>query len=222
MSLLSRLRVTVRRFGEDRRGSMPTEGVIAATFLIWWYAASFQIFDAYKQKNINLKAAYTVADLISRVPAEESVDEAYINGLNTLFDYLTFSRVPTWLRVSSVFWNDDTGQYNVGWSLATGAAIGYDNVTIQNQAYRIPILATGDYIIIVESNMAYEPIFNIGINAQWYTTFIPTRPRFASCVRYDRHDGSNPACIYDTAIDSSDNSHTDGTSDPTVASDSSS
>ncbi len=46
---------------------MPVEGVIASTFLIWWYIASFQFFDAYRQKNVNQKGAYTVADLISRV-----------------------------------------------------------------------------------------------------------------------------------------------------------
>ena len=60
MTLLQRFRV----FRDDTRGSMPTEGVMAATFLIWWYIASFQFFDAYRQKNVNLKAAYTIADMV--------------------------------------------------------------------------------------------------------------------------------------------------------------
>ena len=62
MNLLKRLRL----FTDDNRGSIPTEGVLAFTMLIWWYLASFQFFDAFRQKNINLKAAYTIADLISR------------------------------------------------------------------------------------------------------------------------------------------------------------
>lgn len=222
MRILSKLRLRAGRFARGERGSMPTEGVIAGIFLTWWYASSFQIFDAYKQKNVNLKAAYTVADLISRVPAEKSIDADYIEGLNTLFDYLTNSRVPTWLRVSSVFWDNDNSQYRVGWSYGTGAAIGHTDQTIQTKANRIPNLALGDYIIVVETNMAYEPIFDIGIAAQWYTTFITTRPRFTTCVTFDRHDGTTPACIYDTAVDSSDNVADDGTTDPSIPPDSSS
>ena len=58
MSMLSRLRLRTLDWARDSRGSMPVEGVIASTWLIWWYIASFQFFDAYRQKNINLKAEW--------------------------------------------------------------------------------------------------------------------------------------------------------------------
>ena len=217
MSLYSRLKLRTCRLADDTRGSMPVEGLLASTFLIWWYVASFQFFDAYRQKNVNLKAAYTLADLVSRVSQEDSVNADFIEGLNTVFDYLTSSRRPTWVRVSSVIWDDADNRFEVGWSYATGTAIGQTDTSIQADANRIPNMPVGDSVIVVETNMAYEPIFNIGLNAQWYTTFITTRPRGPSCVKFDLQDGVTlPACFYDSDIDMNDNVSDDGTTDATI------
>ena len=176
MTLLQRVRV----FRDGTRGSMPTEGVMAATFLIWWYIASFQFFDAYRQKNVNLKAAYTIADMVSR---QENIDEAYVNGLNTVFDYLTYSQRPTWVRVSSVYWDGTTNQYRKHWSYATGAGhLPHTDASLDAEKARLPVMPNGDTVVLVETHMAYEPIFNIGLNARWYDSFIVTRPRVYSCV----------------------------------------
>jgi len=209
MSILSNLRILGQRFAESERGAMPVEGVIASTFLIWWYIASFQFFDAYRQKNINQKGAYTVADLISR--ETNAIDANYVEGMNTLFDYLTFSRRPTTIRVSSVFWDNDNNMNKVAWSYATGATGGLTTVELQERANRIPAMAVGDYVIVVETFMAYEPIFNTGLKAQWFEQFITTRPRFTTCIAWNAHDGGIPACIYDTDIDPSDNVSDDQT-----------
>ncbi len=217
MSIISRLRLIGDRFVGSEKGSVPVEGVMASTFLIWWYVASFQFFDAYRQKNINQKGAYTIADLVSR--ETDAVDADYIEGMNTLFDYITFSRKPTTIRVSSVFWDNDNNDNKIAWSYATGSEGGLTNVDLQQEAGRIPVMATGDYVIIVETFMAYEPIFNIGLKAQWYHQFITTRPRFTSCVAWDMHDGTIPACIYNTDIDPSDNVSDDQTNDPDITPD---
>lgn len=199
MSILSRLRLLGGRFAAGERGSMPVEGVIASTFLIWWYIASFQFFDAYRQKNVNQKGAYTIADLISR--ETNAIDSNYIDGMNTLFDYITFSRKPTTIRVTSIFWDSIQNKNKVAWSYATGDKGGLTTAQLQTVSNRIPVLAVGDYVILVETFMAYEPIFNVGLNAQWFKQFITTRPRFTTCITWDKHDGSIPACIYDTDID---------------------
>ncbi len=212
MSLLKSMKLRPFRFARDEAGSMPTEGVIASVFLVWWYVASFQFFDAYRQKNINLKAAYTVADLISRQTNE--INDDFIEGLNTLFDYLTNSRVPTWIRVSSVVWDETDNRFEIAWSYATGVTAGHTTATIQAKANQIPVMPSGDSVIIVESNMAYEPIFNVGLKAQWFTTFIATRPRFNPCIAFDREDGSQAACIFDADIDPDGTPHDDG--NPTV------
>ncbi|MFM2355355.1 MAG: hypothetical protein RLZZ528_1091 [Pseudomonadota bacterium] len=181
MSIMRSFRLRLGSFRSDTEGSMVAEGVMASTFLIWWYIASFQFFDAYRQKNVNLKAAYTIADMISR---QESVDVNYVDGLNTIFDYLTYSNEATWIRVSSVYWDGDDEVYRVQWSRATGSHTAHTDATIQQKANQIPIMPAGDTVIVVETNMSYEPIFRMGLDARWYDTFIVTRPRVYSCVAW--------------------------------------
>lgn len=183
MSLYQSLKFRARRFGDDTSGSMPTEGVMAFAFLIWWYMASFQFFDAYRQKNVNLKAAYTLADMISRQTSE--IGPKYFNGLNTVFDYLTYSNKPTYIRVTGVFWDDAAQQYRQSWSYATGGRQPHTDATINAKKDKIPNMPVGDTVIVVETFMAYEPIFSIGLPAMIYDTFITTRPRFASQIAYN-------------------------------------
>jgi Flp pilus assembly protein TadG len=195
MNIMRAFKLQLHGFGAGERGSMPAEGVMAATVLIWWYIASFQFFDAYRQKNINLKAAYTVADMLSRetgpVPGDPNstpINQAYISGLNTVFEYLTYSKKPTWVRVSSVYWDDDQHKYRIDWS--ANSAPNHEVMTtvkLQDYANRIPVLPVGDTVIVVETFMAYEPIFNMGLDAQWFTTFITTAPRFASCLPWENN-----------------------------------
>jgi hypothetical protein len=185
MTLLNRFRVRLRLFGRDSEGSTPIEGLLACTFLLWWYMASFTFFDAYRQKNITLKAAYTIADMLSR--QTKVINPAYINGLNTVFDYLTFSNQPTVVRVSSVYWDGTNKVYKVAWSYSTNTSKRpvQTDATINQVATKIPTMPVGDTVVLVETFMAYQPIFNIGLTARWYDTFITTRPRFASQVIFD-------------------------------------
>lgn len=182
MRLLSDLRLRLRFFLEDVRGSMAAEAMIILPLLIWWYVASFQFFDAFREKNVNLKAAYTLADMISRETA--TLDKNYMEGLNLVFDYLTNSSDPTWIRVSSIEWDDEDKEFAIGWSYATKSKPKHTNSSIQNEAHQIPAMAVGDTAILVETFSNYKPIFNIGLEQQWYDTFIVTRPRFTSKINF--------------------------------------
>jgi hypothetical protein len=189
MSVYKWFKLSGRQFREEERGSMPTEGVMAFTFLIWWYIASFQFFDAYRQKNINLKAAYTIADMLSR--ETDVVGPDYMQGLNTVFDYLTNSNVPTAIRVSSVYWDGNDSTYKVYWSYSSEPTRPeHTNASMHAKQSQIPVMPVGDTVIVVETYMAYEPIFSIGLGAMWYDTFIVTRPRFASQVVFDPNSGA--------------------------------
>lgn len=189
MTLMAKFKLLSHRFAQDESGSMVAEGVMAFTLLIWWYMASFTFFDALRQKNINLKAAYTVADMVSRETA--SINQTYVKGLNTVFDYLTSSRQPTWLRVTSVEWDEPTKSNLVVWSCTTDAAKPkHDNASIAALKSRIPVMPDGDTVIVLESFMAFTPVFSIGngpanygiLDPRWFGSFITTRPRFASQV----------------------------------------
>ena len=198
MTFLHRLRLISRRFQRDTDGSMPTEGVIAFAFLAWWYVASYQFFDAFRQKNVNLKAAYTISDLLSRetgydpsVTGSVPIDQAYVDGLNKVFDYLTYSNRPTWIRVTSIKYDDVDKKYKVHWS-ATSSNVTYpahNNTSINNEAWRLPVMPAGDTVILVETSMAYDPIFTFVLPSSWVSNFIVTRPRFASCVPWGTTGG---------------------------------
>ena len=132
----------------------------------------------------------TIADMLSRETGpiagdstSVQINQTYVNGLNTMFDYLTNSRQPTWIRVTSVYWDDNDNKYRVDWSATSGT--GHDEMTTYMlQAYkdRIPVMPNGDTVVLVETFMAYTPVFKVGLDPRWFQTFITTAPRFASCV----------------------------------------
>lgn len=63
--------------------------------LIWAFFGSFTIFEAFRQRSISLKATYTIADMLSR--QIDAVGPDAIDGLNDVFEYLTFARDPSWI-----------------------------------------------------------------------------------------------------------------------------
>lgn len=204
MTLMNTFRA-IARFGRDTNGAMPVEGALASIFLVWWYIASIQFFDAYRQKNVNQKAAYTIADMLSRetgsIPGDANSTEInldYMTGLNVVFDYLSFSKRPTWIRVSSVYWDATDDRYEVAWSITTGGDDGaLNDAKLALYENRIPEMPEGDTVVITETFMAYEPMFNLNmpslwgegedikLDARWDRTFITTRPRFASCIPWE-------------------------------------
>ncbi|MCX8507955.1 MAG: pilus assembly protein [Rhodobacteraceae bacterium] len=180
---MRRLKLHLLAFRDREEGNMVAEGVLAFIMLIWWYMASFTFFDALRLKNMNLKAAYTLADLVTR--EVKAVNKDYIKGLNTVFDYLTYSPMPTWVRVSSVEWDNTRKHNEVLWSCATGTGHQvYDNTSIQGVENRIPVMPEGDTIIIVETFMGYRPVFKVGLEPRWFSTFITTRPRSSSKIDF--------------------------------------
>lgn len=194
MTLMRHLRGTCQRFCNETRGATAVEGVFAAFFLAWWYFAAIQFFDAFRQMNINQKANHAVADLISRETG--NVTPAYIEGVNTVYDFLINSDQPTWIRVTSVKWDATTSAYKVIWSSATGGkAVLNDAMVKASLQSRIPAIAPSDTLLLVETNMLYEPAFNVGISAQWIDTFTPMRPRFSQQVCFDPEaDDVDPLC----------------------------
>ena len=79
MNILRILRQAGKRFCTSERGTAPVEAVIVTPLLFWWYLASYQYFDAFREKNASQKAAYAISDLISR--ETEEIDTAYIERM---------------------------------------------------------------------------------------------------------------------------------------------
>lgn len=210
MPIMQRLKLRARRFGDETSGSIPVEGLLVSTLLIWWYVAAFTFFYAYQQKNANLKGAYTIADMLSR--QTDAIDEDYITGLNTVFDYMTRSPRDTFIRVSSLYWDDVQDRYEVQWSHVTDPAYNHHTYSsIQPLAAKIPTMPEQDSVILVETFMYHQPIFNVGLGPAWYTTFITTRPRFASCVPWAPTGGN--CSFHDSTYAGNDGSDGDANDD---------
>lgn len=174
----------LRRFLKGERGSMTVEAAIVLPLWIWAYTMSFQFFDAFREQTQNTRAAYTIADMLSR--ELNSVGPSYIDNLHDVFDYLTRSSHPTWLRISSVYFDSATSSYKIYWSYSTDTtkAPVRTSTTINEDADRLPDLETGQTVVVVETSMEYDAIFDFGLDGMDYTNFIATPPRFASKVSY--------------------------------------
>ncbi|WP_415183628.1 hypothetical protein [Phaeovulum sp.] len=158
MGPLKRLGRWLRGWNDDTTGSMPIEGIMGFLLLIGWFMVSFQFYDAFRLKAVNAKAAYTIADLLSREKGQ--IGPKYIQGMQKVFDFVTNSRGRSWIRVTSIRWDDDLNKYRVEYSHASKPGIdSYTDVSLNKEAYRIPLMPVGDTAIIVETSMRYTPIF---------------------------------------------------------------
>jgi Flp pilus assembly protein TadG len=171
----------LRRFGRDETGTLVAESVLVLPFMLWSYLALFVYWDSYRSVNTVQKAAYTISDMISRemVP----VTENYINGMDTILEYLIDADQDAKLRVSSIRWSELNNRYEVMWSRSPGnAMIRLTTATVAGIASKLPNLADGDYVVLVEVDVNYHAAFNVGINDQSLKQFIVTRPRFVMPV----------------------------------------
>ncbi len=180
------IRARLAAFRDDARGSLSVEAALILPLLCWFYVASFVWFDAFRTQNANLKASYTLADMLSR--ETDPITETYLKGLNKVYDYLTTTRHPTYIRVTTVKCTDDCATeartLQVDWSYATEGRTKHTNATLGAFKDKIPLMPQGDTVILLETFMAYEPLFNAGLPAKSLENYIVTRPRFAPQLLY--------------------------------------
>lgn len=175
--------MAILRFAKTSRGSMSAEAALILPVLFWAYLGTLAFFDAFRQQNVAMKASYSVADMISRETEALTADD--IEGLNDVFDYLTNSNHPSWIRVTSIRWDENDARFEVNWSHATKDRDALTTETLQDLDSLIPAMALGDSVVLLETAMIYEPIFQVGLDANWTSNFVVTRPRFASQVVFD-------------------------------------
>jgi hypothetical protein len=130
------------------------------------------------------KAAFTISDMISR--EQTGISTAYVNGMSKALEYLIDEDQSAKLRVTSVTWSTDNNRFEVHWSRSPDARLPeLTNATLQDQAYQIPTMSPGDFVIVVEVEVGYKPSFDIGMPDQTFKQFIVTRPRFLPCLPLD-------------------------------------
>ncbi|WP_216665263.1 hypothetical protein [Pseudoruegeria sp. HB172150] len=159
------------------------------------YAGLFTIFDAFRTKNVNVRASYTISDMLSRENA--CIDQEYIAGLNSLLALLTQSDYPTIIRVTVVQYVEDEELNELVWSAVDGGTgiyiKPYTQATLTEEMDQyIPIMADGDQNIIVETWSGFVPIFEFGLDSFYFENRVVSRKRWAPQLVWDT--GTTPGC----------------------------
>jgi Flp pilus assembly protein TadG len=169
-----------RRFLRSERGSFTVEAVVIFPLLVWAYTAMFVFWDAFKTQNINLKATYTIADMISR--EQELICNSYIEGARSIYAFLSPGDTNHQIRVTSVRQlrdEDDNVEWEF-WSFATSGMVPYTELD-QFQDI-MPMMADFDSLLIVNTATDWTPSFNAGLSAMTLSETVVTSPRFQSHI----------------------------------------
>ncbi|WP_319824356.1 hypothetical protein [Thalassovita sp.] len=183
MAMLRTLRTRLCQFRDDTKGTVAIEAVIALPVLFWAFMASFVFFDAYRQNSINIKAAYMVGDMLSR--ETNSIDDDYLDGMMSLFEYLAGTERQTKLRVTVLQWDEEDDKYYRDWSEARGGVSKLTNTNIESLRSKLPVMSDNERAILVETWSRYEPPFSVGLGNQDMYNFVVTSPRFAPLLRWE-------------------------------------
>lgn len=175
MTLAQRL----RRFWKNTDAAVALEAVIITPFLAWTFVASFVFFDAYRVYTTSVKATYTIADVISR---EQQLFPRDMEGFASIFSHMVRHTGDIQMRVSQIRWEDD--EYRVDWSEAVGGQARLFDVNMPALADQLPVMVTGERLVLVETFVPYEPFFDIGMELTSFNNFTFTRPRYFNRVTY--------------------------------------
>ncbi|MCF6232098.1 MAG: pilus assembly protein [Rhodobacteraceae bacterium] len=187
-SFRQRLNVYARQFAADTRGSVTVEFIIMMPIIFYAFMGIYVYFEGYRQSTINLKAAYTISDLISR--ETEIISDEYIDSMQAMMQILTRSNSTIALRMSVFRWSDDDNRFFVEWSQNRGYEPNYTNASISAIEDKLPLLPNNEIVILVETDNTYTPLFKVGMDDKQLKNFVFTKPRWVDQLCY-LPDGGN-------------------------------
>ena len=192
------------RYIRDEKGSVAVEAVIIMPALAAMYCASFVWFDAFRNKTLAMKATYAISDIISR---QETIDEPYLDGLQTTMDFLAHSYAEPKMRVSLIEYDLDVpeaNKYRLVWSWSTNGKPKLTQTDLDSDTTWIPVMGDDETVVVTESFVFYQPVFRVGIADQVWENVMVTRPRFApTLVKTDEPDPADTAGDIDNEGDGS-------------------
>lgn len=175
MKALSR---RIKRFRDQEDGLVMTEFLIMIPLLIWTFLALFVYWDAFRTINQAQKATYSISDLISR---QSDLDTGFINGTQTVTEYLMGGNSSVKIRITSVKYVAATNEMKRIFSRSPGNKMPQlTNADLNTTAMRarIPLMADQDSVVIVETEIGHKPAFAVGIPNHFFDNFVVTRPRY--------------------------------------------
>jgi Flp pilus assembly protein TadG len=171
--------LVIKHFGRDETGTVMAETLIVLPMLLWAYLALFVYWDSFRSMNKVQKATYTISDTISREMA--TVPSTYFDGLQSVMGLLIDGDQTVKLRVTSITFDQDEDKYKVLWSYSpNGGFAEYTDATLASVRGKIPNMSDADFATIVETEVPFTPVFNVGLTLTTFKQFIVTRPRFVA------------------------------------------
>lgn len=162
---------------QDTGATYSIEAIMVFPLMLWGYLGLFIFFDSFKHKSISVKAAYTISDFLSR--EMDRIDQPYVDGLNSVLDFLSKSRQPTYLRITVVKFDEDNEEHDLVWSAGGRELAGLTESEMRTQlSPKIPIMADADTAVVLQTWSSYDPIADVGIPRQSFEHLVVTSPRF--------------------------------------------
>ena len=96
---MRRLKHRFTTFLRNEDGLVLAEALIMMPLLIWGLVAIFIYWDVFRTINMTQKAAYSIADLLSR--QKNTIPLAYANGLQNIMNFLTPGGHAVKMRITS-------------------------------------------------------------------------------------------------------------------------
>ncbi|WP_417243038.1 TadE/TadG family type IV pilus assembly protein [Celeribacter sp.] len=176
-----------RAFGRTTDGSASVEAILVTPLLLTALMLSYGFFSAFDAKMRATKAAYTLADYVTRQTT--AVTPEFVAGMAEMSKFLN-NQGDISLRVSAVRWStatNDEGAYELVWSSGTGALAALDSLSTIEA--RLPLLSEGSEVVVVESIRPWSAPFGMGLDDVQFTDIVTTQPRFSTQVMFD--DGTD-------------------------------
>jgi Flp pilus assembly pilin Flp len=192
---LMRSRNFARKFRRDEEGSAAVELMLVLPMLIWALLAVFVFFDAYRTQTTNLKAAYTLGDVLSRETGY--ITPVYMNSMFELQQFLLGTDQGVRLRVTVFQYDGPNDRYVVRWSQGRGAAVSpLTTAGLQNIRQFLPNMPNSEVAILTETRVGYVPPAMVGIQPINFDDRVVTRPRFAGQLCWnDIENGNNTTAV---------------------------
>lgn len=188
--MITFIRNQCARFWAEEDANILAEGVMILPFIALFYVGIVDYFQTYAAKATNLRAAYTISDILSR--EDTSVSSSYINGLHTVFSYLTQDAgANPKIRVTVVFCTENCAlgsanrRLDMDWSYGVGKPALSAGQLGQFED-RIPVMSKGDRALLVETYVDYTPAFeSVGLDNVHFENVIVTRPRWVPIMCFE-------------------------------------
>lgn len=180
---LRRIGTRISQFKRDESGILTVEAIMIFPLLFWAVTATYVVFEGFRQSASNLKAAYTIGDLISR--ETRTITETYVDTLHELMEAMVNNRSEMRMRISLIVYDEEEKRHEVRWSTVRGYDFEWTNANIKEIENSLPPMPDQDTLILVETSNDYVPFrtpgWGIGTGIT-FDNFVFTRPRFTNEV----------------------------------------